>query len=122
MNEPSEQRLEEEWREWRDVVGSNIPHIQTALKAAFVGGWNRRQKAVDWMMRELIALNPDAEAHYRSVGELPNSVLATYKPEDQMNARANPWKGACSNCGGSGCDDCKWEGTASAVIIGEVKP
>jgi len=32
------------------------------------------------------------------------------------------WKGVCSGCGGSGCDDCKWEGTSAAVITGEVKP
>jgi hypothetical protein len=50
-----------------------------------------------------------------------HGVPATDKEADQSHARANPRKGACSNCGGSGCDDCKWEGTASALIIGEAK-
>lgn len=49
--------------------------------------------------------------------------------DDELEAAAQtvasapkPCKGVCSGCGGSGCDDCKWEGTASVVIIGEDKP
>lgn len=49
--------------------------------------------------------------------------------DDELEAAAQtvasapkPWKGVCSGCGGSGCDDCKWEGTSAAVIIGEDKP
>lgn len=31
-----------------------------------------------------------------------------------MSESQKRWKGACSGCGGRGCDDCMWEGTEEA--------